>query len=265
MHLRQSAALWHVMAQHLRREYVGSMHHELDVLIDSRGNLHIPGPHSPNNGDTARRIVRQLMRHVDEVTATRLAAKLMHRMVTANTATLALAGMALGGGGGMLVVARVALKALEHLTCNPRTGDVWFTNGHANAVLMDSKHHVFLLLEPYGATVVKGLATAVCSVLTDGAHAHFLCLDNTMMYATEPAEAHAAPTAIPCCTTWAALAALVALANPVTDEASFWHAVHATYREQHWLMRLFMRLYHLAADELRSSGRDGVHFATMTE
>lgn len=244
--LRESHALWAAMARHLR-PCLGSIATELVVVVDPRQRFFVP-----RAGFRAPSLLLAMQRHLrgtgtDPVLADSISATVLEFIAKTNNRTLALAHHVIAHPDSTpgVVVFRLAFKPVSGLNLNVPTGAVWFNNGHANACIIDVPRRIMFVVEPTGMEFMSGILQYLADLMFADRYPEFTLMHNHGMFPRE-----ALLTELEKCTVWCAIAALLALANPVVTHADFMCVLHWAYQHQHWLLRLFVRWYRI----LRASG-----------
>lgn len=237
--LRESHALWRAMVQHLRPS-AGSIATELVVIIDVKHRFGVPyaGARMPQLSMSMQRRLRELGVGVAQAEA--ISISVMEHVIKTNSRTLALARDVMEHKGTLpdVVVFRLALKPVSGLSVNLPTGAVWFNNGHANACVIDVRRRVMLVVEPTGMEFMPGILRFLADLIFGDRFPEFVVMHNHGLFPRE-----ALLTTVDKCTVWCAVACMLALANPVVTHEDFMCVLHWAYEHQHWLLRLFVRLY----------------------
>lgn len=248
--LRSHRGAWTAMVAHLPACVIGSMAHELVVMVmpDGRPNLML----TPQDAAAAAVAVRKrLAEHTgyEPAGCAGSAQHLVHTLASCNARVIralwAEYAACPPAAGPASLVFRVCLKSIHQLAANLKVGKMWFVATHANACVVNVGSRVMEYLEPAGSEVVRGVKQAVANaVLGGGPHnpAHYLVLGADGRSSVSPSTAD--PPNSQACTVWSALGAMVALANPVAADEEFAAVMAAAHKQRHWDFRLFVRHFY---------------------
>ena len=201
--LREQQWVWHAL---VRRAGVpvsfGSLAAEVFVVGVGGGAAVVPDGVQPSTLLRAAVIAHLCAaRHMSRRLASRHADSLVDRLGRANAGVAGALGPVLPPPAG-LTLSRCALKHVQDVDINPRTGTAWFLTGHANLVAVYPTG-VGVLLEPGSARcLVSGLPEAVARGLgRPDLHLAYLACG-----LASPGDG--------LCTVWCAVVALLLLLNP---------------------------------------------------
>ncbi len=237
--LRVNHAFWKRLVRHLQRPSVGSLAVELIVILDDNCVPHVL--QDANDNPHVHACMRKVL-HSKGVTARaagRLAGAISQRVQMTNAATLEKCRTLTECTQDRILVLRVAIKSVQHVSVNPSTQKVWFVAGHANVLLINTFSKHLVLVEPSGRVLVNSLDRLL---LLQTVHAsqrpHFRVLTNLERRAGD------GPSPAPddnLCTIWAAVYGMMYLANEVTTEQELRTIVDWVVRRRLLILRLFLR------------------------
>lgn len=236
MALRDSHKLWRALTRHLHPS-IGSIATEVDLVIDDRLR-----PHALMTPTDTAWTIAHLQYHLEKacvprVMAYQMARSVANRFASNNAATVRLArAVAEAQDKKVRLVMRITLKPVSQLATNLKTSTVWFKTSHANVCIIDPFYKTLIMIEPTGLEFVPALASSLSSLLLGPRTDQYKVFHNYAMAAVPRSL-----SSLHRCTLWCAIAALIALANPVHTSMNFWRVVRWAYGHQHYLLRLFVR------------------------
>jgi len=240
--LRRQHTAWRACAAHLPSS-VGSMATDLTVLLDDRGRPHLlllpQAAHTP----LALALQDQLCKQgFGARAAAAFGLAISSRVAADNARSVALSRTLTEHSREHVLVLRVSIRAVTHVTACAASNTVWFCSGHANLCMVDTRAQIVCLVEPAGREIIRCLPALLGNALvSDSTRGRYRTFHNMHMFA--PGVPLAA-TNDDLCTIWCALFAMVGLANPVDSPERFWTVVRWTHTHRSRLMS--MMLLHLA-------------------
>lgn len=234
----------------MQRPSVGSLAVELIVILDDNYVPHV----LQNAADsqyvyTCMRAVLH-SKGVAARAAARLAGAVFRRVQTSNAVTLEKCRTLTECTQDRILVLRVSIKSVLHVSVNPSTQKVWFLAGHANVLLINTFKKHLVLVEPTGRVVVRSLGQLL---LFQTVHAsqrpYFRVLTNLEKRSKDGPPP---PPDDNLCTIWAAVYGMMYLSNVVTTDQELGAIVDWVTRRRLLILHLFLRhaRVHLLAVEI---------------
>ena len=248
--LRTSHAYWKRLVQHLQRPAVGSLAVELIVILDDNYVPHVLQDAADNQYVYA--CMRKVLHSKGVATraAGRLASAVFRRVQVSNAATLEKCRTLTECTEDRILVLRVAIKSVLHVSVNPSTQKVWFLAGHANVMLLNTISKHLVLVEPTGRVVVRSLGQLLLfQTVHPSQRSYFRVLTNLEK---RTSDGPPPPPDDNLCTIWAAVYGMMYLSNVVTTEAELWTLMDWVARRRLSILRFFLRhaRAHLMAVEI---------------
>ncbi len=213
--LRVNHYFWKEITRHLP-ESVGSLATVIIVLIDEHNVPHILT--QPGNSHTPihKSMWEQLMRNgLASRPSAAMADSVVRHVYSVNAKTVTMCRTMVHHSTSHVVVLRVALKSVRQIDINPSTQNVWFKNGHANVVVINTITKTAVFLEPAGKELIKNLERALMQLLVP--NMEFKLFNNLSNHTFSGLQV----TDDNMCTIWCAIFAMSVLANPDNVSRTF--------------------------------------------
>jgi hypothetical protein len=213
--LRVNHYFWKEITQHLPAS-AGSLATVIIVLIDEQNVPHILTQPGTGPAPIHKSMREQLMKNgLASRPSTAMADSVVRHVYTVNAKTVTMCRTMVHHSTSHVVVLRVALKSVRQIDINPSTQNVWFKNGHANVVVINTMTKTAVFLEPVGKELVKNLERLLMQLLVPSTE--FKLLHNLSATAFSGLQV----TDDNMCTIWCAIFAMVVLANPENVSRTF--------------------------------------------
>jgi len=248
--LRSNHVFWKYLIAHIPFTSVGSMALELVVVLDDVSTPHILQSVEGRDdgawpGTAAVAHVRLCMRRVLSRSglashpSIRLSDAVTGQIQACNDRTLTLCRTLTECTNNRIIVLRVAIKSVAHISVNAATSKAHFRCGHANLLVLNTERNTMLLIEPAGVAIIPTIdAILLYHTVHHTKRKLFHVFSNLELRGFCPVPDDNL------CTIWCAVYGMVCLQNVVTSQATVEDIVNWVSARRNALLRMFLRYAH---------------------
>jgi len=238
--LRFNHSYWQYLVQHVDVPCVGSLATELIILLDDRGRSHVL---LPTSSQTQILYILTCMKQalcnkgIAGPCSQRMADSVIAHITAVNMLTTTKCITLTECTNDRLIVLRLGIKSIGQLAVNPSTQKVWFKNGHANVVLINTNTNQIILVEPTGMALIPAIEMLVLRCLIYSNRTHLFSIFHNIHKIVKEQD-HATDDNL--CTVWCAIFGMVFLSNKITSRTQFMKVLQWASHHKTKFLQLFL-------------------------